>query len=154
MPFTAQFPRSSQLVLPWSSFLQPPRLESEMLQLQEENRLQRCQVDRMEPSGMHPLETRRGKDGFPSFCGSSHLLLSLSPRAPWGAGLLGPAEPLWDASGVHAGEREAQVGPSTQPGDSVPTYPRCCLGQGALLSCSVGPLVTFLGRQSPAVRRG
>ncbi|XP_063116358.1 kinesin-like protein KIF12 isoform X1 [Cavia porcellus] len=52
---TLRYASRAQRVTTRPQVPKPPRLESEMLQLQEENRLQRCQVDRMEPSapGLH-----------------------------------------------------------------------------------------------------
>ena len=141
----------------------PQHLETELLQLQEENHRLRSQLGQMDPKGMSSLGVERDEDRVWGSWGSSYLPLLCSLWTHWGPGVLGSAEPLRDAAGVHAGEREAQVGPcpppvprpsllafllSLVPGS--PSVPTCLLG---LLRCCSEERLTD-APASPASRHG
>ena len=80
-----------------------------MLRLQEENRHLRFQLDQMHTTGMSFLRAWKGWGQSLGGFKSSNALLLHSTRGPWSPDGLGPEKPLWDAAGVYAGEREAQV---------------------------------------------
>ena len=131
----------------------PQHLETELLQLQEENHRLRSQLGQMDPKGISSLGVGRDEDRVWGSWGSSHLPLPCSLWTHWGPGGLGSAEPLRDAAGVHAGEREAQVGPRPQPGTLCPA-PHCWASS---LPWSLAPLLSppaSWGSYCAAVKRG
>lgn len=83
---------------------QPQHLEATILQLQEENHLLRSRLGQMNLKGMSSLGVGWDTERAWGSRGPSHLPLSCSLRIQWPWGGLGPAEPLWDAPGVHARE--------------------------------------------------
>lgn len=97
---------SGPLSLQSPTVKQPQHLETKILQLQEENHLLRSQLSQMNLKGRSSLGVGVGGnvERVWGSCGSSHHPLPCSLQVQWDPGGLGPAEPLWNAPGVYAGE--------------------------------------------------
>lgn len=93
------WPWASSLVVPWSKTTPASRGRVA--------KAPRGESSPAAPAGSDAhqgYELPEGLEGVGIESGSSNVLLLHSTRVPWSPGGLGPAESLWDAAGVYAGE--------------------------------------------------